>query len=143
MPDEIDPNQLVELTRHYDTQLWTVTSIWAGADGALLAYSLQHFDSWLAGFGLLLTVCTMYYAFSFRRYRRRVHDHEKFPKELKALMTSRPGLRQWDVFTVVLLALVGLWARVFMIHSSEYLTLWMFLVGAAVTLVICMWVRER
>ena len=48
--------------------LWTVTSLWAAAGGGLLIYTGEHFDPWVATFGLALTVCAMFFAYASEFY---------------------------------------------------------------------------
>ena len=141
MPDDLDQNELAELGRHSDSMLWTVTSLWAAAVGGLLVYSGQHFDPWLSTFGLGLTVCAMYFAYSFRVFRRRILD--AMPEPLRNLVVARPGLRQWDVFTAVFLGLVVLWARVLISNAQRLWPLWLLFALAGVAVVLAMWWRER
>jgi hypothetical protein len=143
VPNDRDPNDLAELSRHYDAMLWTVTSLWAGAVGGLLVYSYsgEHVSPWLAAFGLGLTVCAMYFAYSFRVCRRQVH--EQMPESLRNLLVSGPGLRQWDVLTLVFLGLIFLWGRLLITHSDSAWWLWLLLALIAAGFVLVMWHRER
>lgn len=143
MTSNHDRNDLAELSRHFDSMLWTVTSLWAGAVGGLLVYSgeHEHFDPWIATFGLGLTVCAMYFAYSFRRFRRRVHN--AMPEELRGLVVGDSCVRQWDVFAIVFLGLVLLWAKVLIQNSCVLWWLWLPLAVAAGGLVVLMWKLER
>ena len=119
MTEDRDTSGLAELSRHYDTMLWTVTSLWAAAVGGLLVYSGEHFDPWLAVFGLVLTVCAMYFAYSFRKYRRKVH--ERMPESFQRLVVFQGrGFRQWDVFLLIFIALVFLWGKVLVQNSFSW-----------------------
>jgi len=133
--------ELGELSRHYDSMLWTVTSLWAAAVGGLLLYSGEHFDAWVALFGLGLTVSAMYFAYSFRLLRRRVHN--AMAPELRQLFLHGPGLRQWDVFTLVFLGLVILWGRLLIQNSRRWWPVWLLAAVLAAAVVGAMWGRER
>ena len=141
MAEDRDTSNLAELSRHYDTMLWTVTSLWAAAVGGLLVYSGEHFDPWLAGFGLALTVCAMYFAYSFRKYRRKVN--EEMPENLRRLVVKGRGLRQWDAFLLIFMGLVFLWGRILIQNSCSLWPLWLALALLAAVLVVGMWARER
>jgi len=141
MSSDNDANILMEMSRHYDSMLWTVTSLWAAAVGGLLVYSAENFDPWLAVFGLILTVCAMYFAYSFRVYRRRVH--EKLPEELRKIVLSGTRVRQWDVFVLVFLGLTALWTRMLVQKAENYCFLWLFLAVVATALIGRMWLLER
>lgn len=143
MTNHHDRDGLAELSRHYDSMLWTVTSLWAAAVSGLLlySYSTDHFDPWLGTFGLCVTVCAMYFAYSFRRYRRRVH--EAMPEDLRRLVVAPPGLRQWDVLAAVFIGLVCLWARLLIQKSCDLWLLWLVLSLIASAMVLLMWKWER
>ena len=141
MPNSQDPNELAELSRHYDSMLWTVTSLWAAAVGGLLVYSVDRFDPWLGAFGLFLTLCAMFFAFSFRRLRRRVH--QAMPENIRRLVVQGSGLRQWDVLSAVFVLLVGFWARLFVQKSGGFCAPWSLLWLVAGVIVIVMWKSER
>src|SRR5215211_9024308 len=96
MEKESEQDQLSELSRHYDTLFWTVTSLWAAAIGGLLIYCLDHFDARLAVLGIILTDIAMYFAASFRALRRRIHD--RMSSELRELHIGHFPIRQWHLF---------------------------------------------
>jgi threonine/homoserine efflux transporter RhtA len=141
-PDQsFDQVALSELSRHYDTTLWAVTGLWAAAIGGLFLYVRDHFDLWLAVFGVLLTVGGMYFAKSFRALRRQVH--ERMSTEVRLLHVSSLGFRQWDMFLVLFLALVGLWTRLLLKHSSSCSLLWIALGLVAAVTLLWFWWSER
>jgi hypothetical protein len=141
-PDQIlNQVALSELSRHYDTTLWAVTGFWAAAIGGLLLYVREHFDLWLAVFGVLLTVGGMYFAKSFRALRRQVH--KRMSAEVRILHVSSLGFRQWDAFLVLFLALVGLWTRILLEHSSADSPFWIALGLVAAVAVLWFWWSER
>jgi len=143
MSDNDYRDQLVQLSCHYDSLMWTVTSLWTAAIGALLVYSVDNFNPLIATFGLLLTVCAMYFAYSFRRYQRRVHA--KLPGDFRQLLERERGARwgQWDVFALVFLCLVVLWGGVLIDNAFSLWLLWLVLTVIAVVFVCCMWLPER
>ncbi len=141
MSENDNRGELAELSRHYDSMLWTVTSLWAAAVGSLLVYLAEHFDPWLAVFGLSLTVCAMYFAFSFRRRRRKVHA--AMPSDLRRLLVKGRGLRQWDIFLLLFLGLTFLWGKLLIQNSRNSWPLWLAVSIVAGGLVAAMWACER
>ncbi len=141
MSNDLNPNELAELSRHYDTMLWSVTSLWAAAIGGLLVYCHEHFDPWLAAFGLILTVCAMYFAYSFRSSRRRLHDC--MGPNLRKLYVGSPGLRQWDILALLFFALICLWAKLLLQNACPLWPFWLLLTLAAAVLVFRLWQKER
>ena len=138
-----DFNQVAfsELSRHYHTTLWAVTGLSAAAVGGLLLYVRDHFDPWLAVFGVLLTVGGMYFAKSFRALRRQVH--KRMTKKVRILHVSSLGFRQWDAFLILFLALVGLWTRLLVEHSSSCWPVSIVLGLVAAVVVVWLWQSER
>jgi hypothetical protein len=136
---DLNNSDLSELSRHYDSMLWTVTSLWAAAIGGLLVYCTQHFDWWLALLGLILTVCAMFFAASFRRLRSRVHD--RMSTRNRALFESDPLFRQWNVFLVLFLVLTVSWVRLFVLECGRLSEVWIVvgvLATAWITLIWCL-----
>jgi len=132
---DLNNSDLSELSQHYDSMLWTVTSLWAAAIGGLLVYCTQHFDRWLALLGLFLTVCAMFFAASFRRLRRRVHD--RMSHRNRALFESACLFRQWNVFLVLFLILTVSWVRLFVLECGRRSELWI-VVGVPATICIAL-----
>ena len=141
MANDHDPDGLAEWSRHYDSMLWTVTSLWAAAVGGVLLYSVEHFDPWVAAFGLALTVCAMFFAYSFRKLRRRVHAD--MPDKIRGLVIKGRGLRQWDMFLLIFMGLVFLWGRLLIRESCGLWPFWLVLTLIAGGLIVSMWARER
>ena len=86
--------------RHYDTILWTITTIFAVAIGGLFSYVNSNPDFWLSIFGLILTGITIYLATSFRQLR---HGYKK--------KKSPSHLSQWPVYILIFWGLGLLWIR--------------------------------
>jgi hypothetical protein len=141
MSDYQDEDRLTRLSCHYDSMLWTVASLWVAAVGGLLVYSREHFDPWLAIFGLAVLVSGMFMTYRFRTYRRQVHD--VMPEGCRKLLVSAGGLRQWDVLALIVLWLILLWARLLILHCCRLWPLWLFVAAVAAALVGIMWWRER
>jgi len=137
-PKRVD---LSELSRHYDTTMWVVTGLWAAGVGGLLLYVTEHFDLWLALFGLLLTVGGMYFARSFRVLRRRVH--KQMTTEVRNLHVSSSGFRQWDAFLVLSSALLALWTRLMVEHSPSCWPLWIVIGLVAAVVILWLWWSEH
>jgi hypothetical protein len=140
--DELDNNVLAELSRHYDAMLWTVTAIWSTAIGGLLIYTHEHFYSLIAVFGLGFTICAMYFAFSFRVLRRKVHS-KMADSDLKELLVAGPGLHQWDVLAIIFSSLVFFWGCLLILHACRLWPLWLSLSMGAEALVVIMWCIEH
>jgi hypothetical protein len=122
MANESELDRLSELSRHYDTLLWAVTSLWAAAIGGLLTYCWQNFDWRLGVFGIVLTVFAMYFAASFRVLRRRVHG--RMTAEVRELHEAGFPIRQWDLFALVFLGLLILWVWTPIGKGSVHRTRW-------------------
>lgn len=120
--DNTPQDRLSELSQHYDSMLWTVTSLWSVAIGGLLVYLNTNFDPWLAVFGIGLTVCAMEFAASFRRLRRRVHD--QMSDDFRRLCISHDHFRQWHVFLIVFCSLLVLWTRLLIVKRPDWLCVW-------------------
>jgi len=93
--------ELHSWSRHYDTILWTVTAIFASADGGLLiyAYSPSSKVSLITYlFGIVLTLLAVFFASSFRSARRIVHSDMDDACQKYASGTQNPLLKQWRVF---------------------------------------------
>ena len=144
MRGDLNNSDLSELSRHYDSMLWTVTSLWAAAIGGLLVYCTQHFDRWLALLGLILTVCAMFFAASFRRLRRRVHDRMSEMKyRNRALFESDRLFRQWNVFLVLFLILTVSWVRLFVLECGRLSELWIIVGVIATAFIALFWYLGR
>jgi L-asparagine transporter-like permease len=130
---------LSELSRHYDTMLWTVTSLWAGSVGGLFLYvrDKNNFDPWIAAFGLVLTVGGMYFAYSFRASRRRVH--ERMTREVQDLHISKLPFSQWGAFLCLFIGLLALWTLLLVEKSL----LWFLLLLPAAIAILWLWLSER
>ena len=134
---ELTTSQFSELSRHYDTTHWVVTSLWSAAIGGLLLYTNEKFDVGFAVLGLGMTVCAMFFSASFRHVRRRVHD--RMNQRDRELHTSAPAFRQWNVIAVLFVVLAAYWIRLLIIHRVEFLWVWLLLGLTAVVIILCLW----
>lgn len=134
----MDPNQVHEWSRHYDSTQWVVTGILTAAVGGLLIYCYQRFDPILALVGVVFTLMTVFYAASFRSLRRRLHA--TLPNEDVALLRSRRSLRQWPVHVAVFLALLWLWVTLLVSNLRAYWWVWG-AIGVAGTGLMVRWYR--
>jgi hypothetical protein len=144
MANESEQDRLSELSLHYDTLLWTVTSLWAAAIGGLLVYCWedQKFSARLAVLGIALTDLAMYFAFSFRVLRRRVYDRMKELKmtDHNLYVSGFPRwLRQWDMFAYVFLALLVLWTWRLIEQRPDCWGAWIILGAVALGILFVLW----
>ena len=63
--------------RHFDTLLWTATTILAAAIGGLYLFCLKENKYELALFGFLLTIIAVHFASSLRHHRQKVFEKYK------------------------------------------------------------------
>lgn len=142
MPDENDKDiGLSELSCHYDSLLWTVTSLWAAAIGGLLVYCSSNFKLSLSLIGLLLTVCAMAFAASFRDVRSRVLAC--MSENLAKLHRSRGMFRQWPWFLPIFLVLVVAWTQLLIKNRASLTWLWVILGIAASSVITWYWCAAR
>lgn len=131
--------EMCELTRHLDSLLWTVTSLWAGAIGGLLVYCTgkESFDPWLASLGLIFTPGAMFFAANFRRLRQSLHN--RMPDELRELYISEDPGRQWYAFLVIFLVLVLAWTRLSLSQAGSLCGWWLIFGLLDVAAVVGLW----
>jgi len=134
----MEPSELHEWSRHYDSTQWTVTAILTAAVGGLLVYSADHFDIVLSLGGVALTLLTGFFAASFRSLRARLHS--QLPEDDIRYLRSLPMFRQWPVHITVLLVILILWLRLLMVNRPALCWLW--IIGWVVcTAVVVYWAR--
>ena len=141
MSEELDQEVLAALSQHYDTMLWTVTSLWAAIIGGLFVYSRENFDPWLSAFGLALTVCAMYFAYSFRFMRRCVLN--AMPEAFREVVVNKGVFKQWDAFALIFFSLIFLWSKLLIQESCQFWPIWLILSMLAASSVVWMWWCER
>lgn len=138
-------DELGTWSRHFDTLLWQVTTMFAAAIGGLLAYSYSKFDQGVAIFGLLITPIPVYFAASFREVRFNIH--QKLPQEVHEAiyMTARPNgsrgrkLHQWEVYVLLMVGLAALWARLLINNAQTSWWYWASLGLSAVVFAMIFW----
>lgn len=108
--------------RHYDTLLWTVTTIMGVAIGGLLVYLHNNFDLWLAVSGLILTILAIYFAASFRELRHEIECHYGNKKVLEARVNRK--FHQWWAYVLIFIIIELLWIKLLVDNSPAFLLLW-------------------
>jgi hypothetical protein len=115
-------DQLAEWSRHYDSLLWNVTTLFAGAIGGLLAFQYSSFDASVSGFGLLVSMVPVYFAASFRESRNLVNA--QMSKTLRDALFSGRKLRQWELYVALFIGLEMLWIRLLVRERPGLWILW-------------------
>lgn len=114
-------------SRHYDTLVWTVTGIFAGADGGLLLYAFStEKPAWIVCvIGISLTVLAVYFIASFRSARRIVHS--KMKDEDIQIARGAPFLKQWRIFVLFWVAMLCFWFGLLIYNYTLRFFLWLVL----------------
>lgn len=103
--------EILEWSRHYDTQLWFVTSLLTGANALLMTIPRDSFRLRIGLLGMALAVVTVFFATSFRSLRRALHCQLK--KRCNSLLYLVEGddkvLKQWCVYVLFFALVVGYW----------------------------------
>ena len=130
MGNKPDINNLHSRALHYDTLLWTLTSIMIPAITGLLIYlsSKSNFNVCLACFGYYLTILTAYFATSFREARHKIEKilEKNYDNETKEAIKSRKFL-QWPFFLSLFVCLGGFWINLLIretMNTKNVLLLW-------------------
>lgn len=105
--------QAHELSRHYDSTLWTVTTLFITGNIGILtfAYSSDKFECKLSVLGVFLTLVSFFFAASFRALRSKLtkyfKDHNA-SEDIKYL-TSGYLFKQWPIYFFIHLILLSFW----------------------------------
>lgn len=135
----MDPKEAEEWGRHFDTLLWTVTSILAAAIGGLLVYTTEKFDIWLALAGFSLTIITVYFSASFREVRHKIGEY--YTDGIKEILRSRT-LDQWLAYRLIFVILAWLWIKLLIKNCNRLTWLWV-LIGIIGTGIIMLYLRRE
>jgi len=106
--NDIGDEAIQEWSRHYDSIVWTINSIFIPVIGGLLIYSYGQDTPAAAapivGLGLILFV--LFYISGFRAFRHNLHSKIENPALRDFLRDpyQRRGLRQWDLYAVCMFA---------------------------------------
>ncbi len=111
--EDLDECERGHWARHYDTLLWSVTTIFAGAIGGLLVYVHSNFDIRLAVFGLIITPVPVYFGASFRE----LHS-KSMSRNAKRVIQRDRTLYQWEVYVAVFVLLEILWGLLLVSKES-------------------------
>lgn len=117
----MNSNEIETWGRHFDTLVWTVTTIMGAGIGGLLVYSKDNFDTFLALVGFILTVIAVYFASSFRDLKHRCEKY--YSKEIKEVL-SNWKLSQWGVYILIFILLGLLWIKLLIEKKPELRCLW-------------------
>jgi hypothetical protein len=128
----MDNNELHQWSRHYDTLLWNVTTIFAAAIGGLLVYCYSNFNDIISLVGLIITPLPIYFAASFRELRKKINQHLN-EADRKILHENRE-LKQWLLYVFIFLLFEFLWLWLLLSKATKLWWLWLF-VGC--TIFIC------
>lgn len=128
----MDNDELHQWSRHYDTLLWNVTTIFAAAIGGLLAYSYSNFNVVISVMGFILTPLPIYFAASFRESRDKIN--QKLDEADRDLLFGGRKLKQWSLYAFIFLLLELLW---FLLLLKEQKNLWWMWVFVGIAVFIC------
>jgi len=137
-------NQAHDWSRHYDSTLWTVTSIFIVANSALwtYAYDKDKFDPKLSIIGIFLTLISFFFAASFRALRRKLNNYlEKIgiKSEIQYLRSSHNIFKQWPVYLFIHFIFLGFW---FEKIGDKTLVWWIFLLLSIFVLFFYYWAAD-
>lgn len=120
----MNDSELHAWSRHYDTLVWTVTGIFAGADGGLLLYAFSiEKPAWIVYvIGISLTVLAVYFVSSFRSARRMIHD--KMKHEDSEIARGAPFLKQWRIFVLFWVVILCFWFYLLIYNHILQFVLW-------------------
>jgi len=108
MTDEFECKEILEWSRHYDNQLWFVTSLLTGANAVLMTIPSNSLRVGLLG--MALAVVTVFFATSFRSLRRGLYCRLKNRHcSLIYLVKGDKRLPQWPVYVFFFALVVGYW----------------------------------
>jgi hypothetical protein len=134
--EHMTENWRTEWSRHFDQIQWTATTILTAGLGGLLVYSHSEFNPWLAFIGLWLTLLTVYYAASFREFRRELHEGLADSDERTFLLNTRRKryLRQWPAFLLTFQLLTCAWLYQFWVYGWRWRLCMLILISMAIFL---------
>jgi flagellar biosynthesis protein FlhB len=121
----MDSNQLHAWSRHYDSLLWNVTTLFAAAIGGLLVYTYSTFHIGVAIVGLIITCLPVYFAASFREASYKINQH--LPAEERKIIFEDRKLKQWSPYVLVFVLLETLWVWLLLANMLAYWWLWLLL----------------
>jgi magnesium-transporting ATPase (P-type) len=124
-------------SRHYDNLLWTVTGIFAGANGGLIIYVYSGVDRpWIVYVaGIVFTILPVFFAASFRSARKTIHNDMDEDERMLARGSSVLIFKQWWIFVAFWLAVLYAWYYKITDQHPIYNKLWGWLfAGCAITI---------
>jgi hypothetical protein len=128
---KMERDQAMDLWKHFDSLVWTVTSILLAANIALLLWYLEkggksgwHLQLYSAAAGLVVTLLTVYFATSFRELRFRAEN--LMTVQMRAVIQGNTRrFRQWYVFLLVFLIFESSWGYLLLTAASEQADGWL------------------
>jgi magnesium-transporting ATPase (P-type) len=120
--EDMNNSELHQWSRHYDSLLWQVTTLFAAAIGGLVVYSFANFHVGISVAGLGITCLPVYFAASFRESRDKVNEH--LSHEERRILFERRTLKQWVPYSGVFFVLQALWVWLLLENIPELWWLW-------------------
>jgi hypothetical protein len=126
-------------SRHYDSTLWTVTSIFIAANSGLLAYAYtnKQLDWKLSIIGVFLTWISFFFAASFRSLRRKLNDYlddNDRKKDIPYLRSQSAVFRQWPIYLLVHSVFLVFWFDI--LAKKKMILLWWVLLALSIIILI-------
>jgi hypothetical protein len=119
---EFECREILEWSRHYDNQLWFVTSLLTGANALLMTIPSDKFRLPTGLLGMALAVVTVFFATSFRSLRRKLYCRlEQRGCSLRKLTVGDDkALRQWRVYVFFFGLVVLYWFWMLLESGPHY-----------------------
>jgi len=136
----IGDGDIQQWSRHYDSIVWTVNSIFIAVIGALLVYVYSERSPTPVAsiLGLSLILFVLFYISGFRKFRANLH-RKITNAALRAFLTNPyedRGLKQWDLYAVYMFAVsIAFVYRLFTTLEGPYISY----VGLAILMSLVIW----
>ena len=119
----MNSDQLHEWSRHYDSLLWNVTTLFSAAIGGLLVYTYTQFHVGVAIVGLVITCLPVYFAASFREASYKINQH--LPESEKQIIFGNRKIKQWAPYVFVFVLLEALWVGLLLSQMPDHWWIWL------------------
>ena len=113
----MEQDELGQWSRHYDSLLWNVTTIFMAAIGALLVYSYSNFNFIISIAGMVLTCVPVYFAASFRELQNRVNA--QLDVTTRNILFKKRKFLQWWVYVGIFVGQEVLWTILLLSKKPE------------------------
>ena len=149
--DKQDLSEAMEWSRHYDTLLLVVTSLFAGANATMMGIVADQPSDDPASmpvgvFGILLAIVTVFFGASFRSIRGRITGRINLtvPDRYLILLRGGEGLFwQWLVYVVFFGAICGFWVWYLVSRFREHSEIWAALAFVSLVFLIALFILGR